>query len=74
MIPDNRKKEGVDWVEIDSKLYPPIIQSYVVSKKGLKNDNAQKFLSFIESEEGQKIFRVNGYKNINNYDSLLHMQ
>ncbi len=64
MIPDNRKKEGIDWIDIDTKLYSPIIQSYVVSKEGLKNENAQKFLHFIESDEGQKIFRDNGYKNI----------
>ena len=64
MIPDNRKKEGVDWIDIDTKLYAPIIQAYVISKEGLKNDNAQKFLHFIESKEGQKIFRDNGYKNI----------
>ena len=65
MIPDDRKVEGVDWMEVDTKLYKPIIQAYVISKNGLKNDNAQKFLHFIESTDGQKIFNRNGYKNIN---------
>jgi len=65
MIPDNRKTKGVDWINIDTELYTPIIQAYVVSKDGLTNDNAKKFLTFIESEAGQKIFKTNGYKNIN---------
>lgn len=65
MIPDDRKKEGVDWIEIDPELYNPIIQAYVVSEHGLKNDNAIKFLNFIESKIGQNIFKNNGYKNIN---------
>ena len=64
LIPENRKKEGVDWMEIDTKFYSPIIQAYVVSKEGLKNDNARKFLNFLESQRGQKIFEENGYKTI----------
>jgi len=64
MIPQERKKEGVDWMEIDTKLYSPIIQSYVISKKGLQNQNAKQFIQFIESKDGQKIFKDNGYKNI----------
>jgi len=62
MIPKERKKESVDWIEIDTKLYSPIIQAYVISKQGLKNSNAQKFIQFIESKDGQKIFKDNGYK------------
>ncbi|MEA3369783.1 MAG: molybdate ABC transporter substrate-binding protein [Campylobacterota bacterium] len=64
MIPDHRKTQGVDWIEIDENLYNPIIQAYVVSKDGLKNENSVKFLDFIESEAGQKIFLENGYKKI----------
>jgi molybdate transport system substrate-binding protein len=64
MIPNDRKVEGVNWIEVDTKLYSPIIQAYVISKDGQKNDNAQKFLHFIESKDGQKIFYMNGYKNI----------
>jgi len=62
MIPKERKKESVDWIETDTKLYSPIIQAYVISKQGLKNSNAQKFIQFIESKDGQKIFKDNGYK------------
>ena len=64
MIPDSRQEEGVDWIEVDNELYSPILQAYVISKNGLKNDNAIKFIKFLESEAGQKIFRDNGYKNI----------
>ncbi|MCD6174120.1 MAG: molybdate ABC transporter substrate-binding protein [Sulfurimonas sp.] len=64
MIPKDRKKEGTDWIEIDQKLYTPIRQAYVISKDGLKNNNATKFLNFIKSKTGQKIFKENGYKNI----------
>jgi len=61
MIPENRRKEGVDWIEIDKELYSPIIQAYVISKHGLINVNAVKFLHFLNSPTGQKIFRENGY-------------
>jgi len=62
MIPKQKKQKGVDWIEIDHKLYNPIMQAYVISKNGLKNDNAIKFLNFVESQAGQKIFKENGYK------------
>lgn len=64
MIPEHKKQEGVDWIDIDETLYSPIIQAYVISEDGLKNDNAIKFLHFIESPTGQKIFQENGYKSI----------
>jgi len=64
IFPKKRKKQGVDWIDVNPKLYKPIIQTYVISKHGLKNENAMKFLHLIQSPEGQKIFRENGYKNI----------
>ena len=64
MLPKGRKKEGRDWIQINQKLYNPIIQDYVVSKEGLKNPNAQKFLQFIHSNAGKKIFQDNGYINL----------
>ena len=63
ILPKNRKKEGVDWIMINPKLYSPIIQMYVISEEGLENPNAQKFLNFVNSSIGKKIFRENGYKN-----------
>jgi len=62
ILPEDRQKEGIDWIEIDQNLYSPILQSYVISKNGLKNDSAMKFLEFINSKVGQKIFQENGYK------------
>jgi len=64
MLPKGRKKEGRDWIQIDKKLYSPIIQDYTVSEEGLKNPNAQKFLRFIHSDTGKKIFQDNGYINL----------
>lgn len=64
MMPNDRQTEGLDWIEIDHSLYTPLIQYYVLSKNGLQNDNAMKFLHFIESETGQNIFQNNGYKSI----------
>jgi len=64
MIPNDRKKEGIDWIEIKQNLYKPIIQAYVVSKDAFKNQNAKVFLDFITSKDGIKIFQENGYKNI----------
>ena len=40
------------------------MQVYVVSEQGLKNDNTVKFLNFVKSKTGQKIFKENGYKSI----------
>jgi len=64
IIPKKRKRRGLDWIDVDPKLYKPIMQAYVISEHGLQNDNAMKFLYFIQSAEGQKIFQENGYKNI----------
>lgn len=64
ILPKGRKKKGRDWIQIDTKLYNPIIQAYVISKEGLKNPNAQKFLRFIHSNVGKKIFQDNGYINL----------
>jgi len=64
IIPENRKRKGIDWIDVDEKLYKPIIQAYVISEHGLHSTNAMNFLHFIQSPQGQKIFRENGYKNI----------
>lgn len=64
MLPEDKRREGVDYIEIDERLYTPIIQSYTLSKTALENPNTTKFLNFIESKVGQAIFRENGYKNI----------
>jgi len=48
-------------IDIDQKAYNPIIQGYVFSKEGIKNQNATKFLNFLLSKKGQEIFKKYGY-------------
>jgi molybdate transport system substrate-binding protein len=64
MLPNYQNKDKYSWIEIDQKLYHPIIQAYVISKNGLKNKNAMLFLAFLESKMGRTIFTHFGYKNI----------
>ncbi len=61
MLPKGHITKGEDWIEIDKKLYNPIIQGYVVSKSGIKNKNAMLFLNFLTSKSGKQIFRKYGY-------------
>ncbi|ADN09768.1 molybdate ABC transporter substrate-binding protein [Sulfurimonas autotrophica] len=64
MLPKGHNRRGYDWIEVNKNLYHPIIQAYVISKEGLKNNNAMQFLKFLESSQGQKILRDYGYTNI----------
>lgn len=61
-LPTGYKEEGVNWIEVDQSLYTPIVQGYVISKHAKSNDNAVKFIDFLLSEEGQIIYKANGYK------------
>ena len=60
-LPRGYNKEGENWIEIDQKLYAPIRQGFVVSSDGVSNSAVKRFLDFI-LEDGQKIFKQNGYK------------
>jgi len=62
MLPVCMNKNKYKWIEINHNLYHPIMQAYVVSKKGLKNKNAMLFLDFLRSKKGQKILSNFGYK------------
>jgi len=53
-----RYKKGVNWIEIDSKLYTPIKQGIVLLKD---DDSAKKFYNFIFSSKAQQIFKHYGY-------------
>ena len=55
-------KEGIHWVEVDSKLYTPIDQGIVMLKNAKKNKGAQAFYDFIFSPKAQKILKNFGYK------------
>ena len=61
-LPAGYNKEGVNWIEVDQSLYTPILQGYVVSEKGSKNENSIKFIEFITSQEGQAIYKAYGYR------------
>ncbi|MCD6172736.1 MAG: molybdate ABC transporter substrate-binding protein [Sulfurimonas sp.] len=61
-LPTIYDKEGINWIEIDQSLYEPILQGYVVSENGSKNENAVKFIEFITSQEGQAIYKEYGYR------------
>lgn len=61
-LPAGYKAEGVNWIEVDASLYSPIRQGLVMSKTGIKNSNAVKFVEFIFSQEGKEIYKEYGYK------------
>lgn len=53
------------WVEVDSKLYPPIKQTMVLLKylgKSGKHEQAKKFFYFLLSQTAQEIFIKHGYQ------------
>ncbi|MEA3383216.1 MAG: molybdate ABC transporter substrate-binding protein [Campylobacterota bacterium] len=60
-LPRGYNMEGENWIEIDQKLYDPIVQGYTLSEHGIKNDVSNRFIKFLLSD-GQKIFKKNGYK------------
>lgn len=61
-LPAGYREEGVNWVEVDRALYSPIIQGYVVSKKGAQNINAIRFIEFLFSQEGRELYKAHGYE------------
>ena len=52
------KNKGV-WIEVDKKLYNPIKQGVVVIRK---SSYAERFLSFLFSEEAKRILKKYGYR------------
>jgi len=61
LLPEQFKKEGTNWMEVDQKLYSPIMQYFVISKRGLQKKAVKDFANFLLSDEGQKILTSNGY-------------
>ncbi|MBU1658058.1 substrate-binding domain-containing protein, partial [bacterium] len=61
-LPVGYTVEGVNWIEVESSLYTPIIQGFVVSEMGLQNTSAIKFIDFLLSPEAQAIYKAHGYK------------
>lgn len=60
-LPRGYNVEGENYIVIDQKHYDPIEQYFIYSKEGIKNEAAKRFMDFILNE-GQKIFKENGYK------------
>lgn len=54
-------KEGVNWSDVDTKLYTPINQGVVILKRGDNNPEVKAFYDFILSEQAAKIFKNFGY-------------
>jgi len=56
-----RFKKGINWSEVNSKLYTPINQGIVILKEGEKNTEVEAFYNFILSKKAKKIFEDFGY-------------
>ncbi|TKI70214.1 molybdate ABC transporter substrate-binding protein [Sulfurimonas crateris] len=54
-------KEGVHWVDVDSKLYTPIDQGIVIIKNAKDNSDAKAFYDFMLSAQAKKILIDFGY-------------
>jgi molybdate transport system substrate-binding protein len=54
-------KEGKYWIEVDSGLYSPIEQAFVLLKSAESSKAAVAFSSFLGSAEAQAVFAAFGY-------------
>ena len=54
-------KEGVNWAEVDPKLYTPINQGIVILKNGEANSEVAAFYAFMLSAKAKEIFQNYGY-------------
>ncbi len=54
-------KKGVQWVDVDPKLYKPIAQGIVLLKQAEKNAEAKAFYDFVLSAKAKAIFKNYGY-------------
>ncbi|WP_321471732.1 molybdate ABC transporter substrate-binding protein [Halarcobacter sp.] len=54
-------KKGVNWEDVDSKLYTPINQGIVLLKRAENNPSAAAFYTFMLSSKAKKILNDYGY-------------
>lgn len=54
-------KEGINWTDVDAKLYTPINQGIVILNNAKDNKEAKAFYDFILSPKARKIFEEFGY-------------
>ncbi len=56
-----RFKKGINWADVNPKLYTPINQGIVILKEGKENSEVKAFYDFIQSVEAKKILNDFGY-------------
>ncbi len=54
-------KKGINWEDVDSKLYTPINQGIVILKKAKENSEVDAFYNFMLSPNAKKILKDYGY-------------
>ena len=54
-------KEGINWSDVDPKLYTPINQGIVILKNAQDNSEAKAFYDFILGDKAKAIFKKYGY-------------
>jgi len=54
-------KKGINWVDVDSKLYTPINQGVVILKNAKDNKEVKAFYDFILSKDAKQILKNYGY-------------
>ncbi|XPV68522.1 MAG: molybdate ABC transporter substrate-binding protein [Halarcobacter sp.] len=54
-------KEGINWTDVDPKLYTPINQGIVILSNAKDNKEVKAFYDFILGEKAKKIFNEFGY-------------
>ena len=65
VVVSHKLKDQGRWTEIDENLYDPIQQGVVAIKNQRdRHDEAQKFISYLLSDPGQKILELHGYDRV----------
>ncbi len=54
-------REGVNWAEVDRKLYRPIKQGAVLLERGRKSPGCSAFYRFLFSDKAKRVFKKYGY-------------
>ncbi|WP_169753965.1 molybdate ABC transporter substrate-binding protein [Campylobacter curvus] len=57
----SKYKEGVNYAFVDPKLYTPIDQGIVITKRAENNAEAKAFYDFVLGDKGREIFKKFGY-------------
>jgi molybdate transport system substrate-binding protein len=55
-------KKGINFTDVNPKLYTPIQQGIVLLKRAADNADAQEFYTFILSQRAKNIFKTYGYQ------------